>query len=339
MKLLICTQKVDKSDPVLGFFHRWIIEFSKHFESVTVICLYEGEHELPINVKVLSLGKEKGKSSIKYTLRFYKYIWKERKNYERVFVHMNQEYILIGGLFWKLCRKKIYMWRNHYSGSRLTSIAVAFCTKVFCTSRFSFTAKYKKTAFMPVGIDTEFFKYTPAIVRIPKSILSQGRISPSKNIHILVEVFGALNRKGITFTASIYGDPLPRDMEYYTSLKKRVQELGLGEIVTFYSALCYRDLPNVYSKHQIFVNLSPSGMYDKTMFEAAACGCVVVALNKDLKTIFGDAYVSESDDPEVIAEKIAPFISPVLTENNLREITKKEHDLAFLGKRIAEEVV
>src|SRR3989344_6741688 len=57
MRLLIVTQKVDKNDPVLGFFHRWIEKFAKNFERVTVICLGKGEYNLPANVKVLSLGK------------------------------------------------------------------------------------------------------------------------------------------------------------------------------------------------------------------------------------------------------------------------------------------
>src|SRR5581483_12297211 len=90
MKLLILTQKVDKNDPVLGFFHGWLREFANHFEFITVIALGVGEYELPQNVRVLSLGKESGVSKLKYLSRFYKYIWQERKNYEKVFVHMNQ---------------------------------------------------------------------------------------------------------------------------------------------------------------------------------------------------------------------------------------------------------
>ena len=72
MKLLIVTQKVDKNDPILGFFHRWIEEFARHVEFVTVICLGVGEYSLPVNVKVLSLGKEKKKSRLKYIFMFYK---------------------------------------------------------------------------------------------------------------------------------------------------------------------------------------------------------------------------------------------------------------------------
>jgi len=66
MRLLIITQKVDKNDPILGFFHRWIEEFAKYCQSIIVICLQKGEYNLPKNIKILSLGKEKGKSKIKY---------------------------------------------------------------------------------------------------------------------------------------------------------------------------------------------------------------------------------------------------------------------------------
>jgi len=73
MKLLICTQMIDKNDPILGFFHRWVEEFAKHFEHIHVICLKEGQHTLPQNVTVHSLGKEGGESRIKYVIRFYRF--------------------------------------------------------------------------------------------------------------------------------------------------------------------------------------------------------------------------------------------------------------------------
>ncbi len=38
-RILIVTQTVDTQDPVLGFFVRWIEEFAKHAEELTVICL------------------------------------------------------------------------------------------------------------------------------------------------------------------------------------------------------------------------------------------------------------------------------------------------------------
>src|SRR4051812_42401773 len=133
MRLLVVTQAVDLDNPVLGFFHSWIEEIAKHFESVVVVCLFEGRHALPSNGEVFSLGKEKKETNrALYTQRFLALVWGLRSKYDSVFVHMNQEYVLAAGWIWILLGKRIYLWRNHYAGSIATDVAAAFCTKVFC---------------------------------------------------------------------------------------------------------------------------------------------------------------------------------------------------------------
>jgi len=179
MRILICTQVMDKKDSALGFFQKWVASLAPHYEGVEVICLKEGDHSLPSNVRVHSLGKETSAGlrfmkRFRYVIRFYSLIWNLRKNYDIVFVHMNQEYILLGGFLWKLFSKKIFMWRNHYDGSILTDIAATFCEKVFCTSKFSYTARYKKTVLMPVGVDEESAHMDESIARTPRSILFLG---------------------------------------------------------------------------------------------------------------------------------------------------------------------
>src|SRR3989344_9148845 len=103
MRLLVLTQKIDPGDDILGFFYGWLLKFAENFKSVTAVCLEAAKtFNLPGNARVLSLGKENGRSRLKYVLNFYKHIWKERENYDAVFVHMNQEYVLLGGLLWKI---------------------------------------------------------------------------------------------------------------------------------------------------------------------------------------------------------------------------------------------
>ena len=146
MKLLIITQKVDRNDPILGFFHRWIIEFAKHFESIAVICLFEGEHNLPANVKVLSLGKEEGgariSKTLRYIVRFYNYIWRERKNYDAVFVHMNPIYVVLGGVLWRMWKKKISLWYTHKSVDLKLRAAEKFVHFIFTASRSTSCKRY-----------------------------------------------------------------------------------------------------------------------------------------------------------------------------------------------------
>ena len=75
MRLLIYTQKVDKNDPVLGFFHQWIEEFAEHLDALEVVCLEKGEYTLPGNARVTSLGREEGKGRMTYVWRFYKHLF------------------------------------------------------------------------------------------------------------------------------------------------------------------------------------------------------------------------------------------------------------------------
>ena len=267
MNLLILTQKVNKNDPILGFFHRWIEEFSKKFEKVTVICLEKGEYNLPSNVKVYSLGKESGKSKIKYVKNFLNLILGLHKEYDSVFVHMNQEYILLGGFIWKILRKKIYFWRNHQFGNTFTRIAVWFADKVFCTSKFAFVAKYKKTILMPVGINTNVFK---SEIRNPKSeirnkILFLGRMDTIKKPDLLVEALNILDKKGIDFVCDFYGNPTPDTGDYFESLKNKVEKLNLKNKINFYKSVPNYETPKIYREHNIYVNLTPSGSFDKTI--------------------------------------------------------------------------
>ncbi len=342
MKLLILTQKIDVNDPILGFFHRWVEEFSKNFEQITVICLQKGEYNLPQNTKILSLGKENFRlfQKFKYLFNFWKYIWQERKTYDFVFVHMNQEYVLLGGIFWKLFGKKIYIWRNHHAGSFLTDVAVAFCEKVFCTSKYSYTAKYKKTVLMPVGIDTnKFIKLESSKVnKIRNSILFIGRISPSKNIHLFIEALGILKDEGISFTANIYGDASPDDILYFEKLTLRARELGLEDILKFQKGVPNHRTPEIYNSHEIFVNLSSSGMYDKTIFEAMACGGLVLASNDNLRDQIDDRLVINNRKAEEVATRLTMILA-LLEEEKQKIISDnikfaETHSLNHLSEKL-----
>ncbi len=311
MKLLIITQKVDKNDPILGFFHRWIIEFAKHCESIVVICLEKGTYELPANVRLLSLGKEKGKSRVKYLKNFYKYIWSERKNYDVVFVHMNQEYVLLGGLIWHLLRKNIYMWRNHVRGGMPTRLAVLFSNKVFCTSKQSFTARFKKSLIMPVGIDTDLFTPNSKSFKSKGSILYLGRIAPIKNIEMIIESIAELKKDGELIRLTIVGNSTPTDSWYYKSLKKMVLRMNLVDVVEFRPAVPNYHAVNYYISNEIFINATPAGSADKTIFEAMSCGTIVVVSNEEMinNVSFGGYVFNKSNG-------LAPVLKTILNMND-----------------------
>lgn len=345
MKLLIITQKVDKTDPVLGFFHNWIINLAQNFDKINVVCLEQHEHNLPQNVFVYSLGKELKsngynlKSKLKYIFNFYKYIWKLRGDYDAVFAHMNQEYVILGWTLWKLWGKKIFLWRNHPEGNFLTRVAVWVSDRVFCTSPQSFTARYKKTELVPIGVDIERFKDLK-IERLKKSILFLGRMDKIKRPDLLLEALDILHKKGINFVCDFYGDPTKGSEEFYVSLQTKTSELGLQNKVYFYPGVSNNQTPTIYSDHEIFVNLTALGSMDKTILEAGACGCIPISINKILDgETEADLTIGEVN-PESVAERLTEILGKSedrkqIIRQQIRKFIEEKHSLDALIQKLS----
>ncbi len=335
MKLLIVTQAVDLDDSILGFFHRWIEELASRCESVLVICLREGRHQVPQNVRVLSLGKDVGASRMSYVWRFYHYLFAYRHEYDAVFVHMNQEYVLLGGMFWRQWKKRVYLWRNHWSGNFLTRIAVTLSDTVFCTSKSSFTAQFKKTKIMPVGIGDE----TSHAIRLANSILYLGRFAPSKHPEVLVDALHILKERTITFSASFYGSPLAKDEAFENAVKSRAQDV---QNVSFHRSVPHPETHAIYGAQEVFVNLSASGMYDKTLFEAAAAGCLIIASSRDFAETAGEQFVFKQNNPQDLARILEELLTmtaeeKAATRTHFQELARA-HSLPALADRLISEM-
>lgn len=341
MRLLVCTQKVDKNDDVLGFFHGWLLEFAKHFSRVTVICLEEGAHDLPSHVRVFSLGKERHCSRPR-PLRILQYIGvfvrnavRMRKEYDAVFVHMNQEYVLLGGLLWRLLRKKVVLWRNHAKGNALTRLAVAFADAVCHTSPKAYVAGYKKAMRLGIGIDTDFFT-PPRELPDPSSILFLGRLDPVKKADVFVE---ALARIFAPFTAHLYGSPTDAASLYAKKIRKAAEPLVARGVLSIRESVPFKETPALYQKHALYVNLTPSGSFDKTIGEAAASGCIIVCANQALKGVVRKEFLADDKDPRDVTRAIEAALHMPPQERaeesqKLRAYVESDHSLSLLARRI-----
>src|SRR4029077_9428208 len=100
-RLLFVTQKIREDDDDLAFVILWVKEFIRQGFHVEVICLEKGafDDSFPVH----SLGKESGGGKIARALKFLRLI--ATLKYDRVFVHMNPEYITLGGWLWFVRRK------------------------------------------------------------------------------------------------------------------------------------------------------------------------------------------------------------------------------------------
>lgn len=263
MKLLICTQRVERNDPVLGFFARWIEEFKKH-------CAVE-----IISLKDLGPG---GKVSRAWRLlRLVR-----RGEYDAVFVHMNPEYLVVAGWLWRLLGKKTGLWYTHKNVDLKLRIATRFTDVIFTASKESFRLPSGKVRVMGHGIDTDFFCPDPNVVR-GNAALSVGRLMRSKRHDLAIRAAVREHRE-----LRIAGEGPERK-----NLETLARELGAN--VIFLGALTQTQLRDEYRKASYLIHTSETGSLDKVVLEALACGCPVQTNDPALKHLeqAGPGYIRE----------------------------------------------
>lgn len=316
MKLLICTQAVDKNDPMLGFFIRWIEEFAKHVGRIEIICLKEGKHTLPTNVRVHSLGKERGAASgAAYAWRFLSLAWKLRHEYDTVFVHMNPEYIVVAGLLWRLMHKRIALWYTHKSVNLKLRIAVLFAHVVFTASPESFRLQTKKLRVIGHGIDVDFFSPDSKVSR-GTAILSAGRLSPTKRHDLVIRA-----AEHFLYEVRIAGEGPERK-----NLESLALNLSISSRIHFLGAQTQEQLREEYRRAGVFIHMSETGSLDKVVLEALACGLPVITTST---TLVGLPITVVPTTPDAIAKEVLairqtdtqPLITYVREHHSLQKLT------------------
>lgn len=351
MKLLILTQKIDINDDLLGFMNNWVAEFAKYCEKITVIALGVGRHDLSANVKVLGLGKEEYSRHsrairiLAFIYRFYKYIWQERKNYDKVFVHMNKEYVWFGWLLWKLIGKKIIFWYAHYKTELPAKISLFLSDKIVTSTRLACKYKSKKMTVVGQGINTDFFRNLNYGQSNQINLLSLGRISPVKNINTLIRAMAKIVKENDKIFLNLVGEPGHEYKGYFQGVKDLVKNLGLEPRVKFHGRISNSETLEFYNKNDIFINLTVSGSFDKTTLEAMACERLILVSNAVFKEIFPKdlqkILMFKERDENDLARKLINLIN--LSEDKKNEIKKinreiiiNNHSLKNLVKNIME---
>ena len=340
MKLLIITQKVDMNDGNLGFFHSWLEKLAEKAD-IFIIGNYVGKYDLPENVKVFSLGKER---RVDRLVKIFKYQWfllKLLPRVDGVFFHMCPEYVLGAHLWPKIFRKKTLLWYTHKSVNWKLKLAEKLTDKIFTASKESFRLPSKKVEITGHGIDVNKFKSQKSKVKSDKfTIVTAGRISEVKNLHLLIDVAEILKnknlsagRQGFNFEIRIAGAPiLESDKIYFEKIKNLIKEKKLDDIVEFVGPISNKYIAEFYQSGDLFINLSDTGSLDKAVLEAMACGLKTITSNEAFKNILKENNIADKN-PENIAVKI---INLAKSEKNysLVEYVDKNHSLDNLVEKI-----
>ena len=338
MKLLVITQVMDTEHPILGFFHAWVLELSKQCEQVHVICLQEGVHTLPDNVHVHSLGKEAGKGRLVYLMRFFSLIWKLRHQYDNVFVHMNQIYVILGAPFWRAWGKKVGLWYAHGSISLSLKIATILTHIIFTSTPEGFRITTAKRVIVGQGIDTTLFTPGNKLLTDIKRLVTVGRISPSKNIDTLLKACAVLKDKGVLFHFRIVGvATTDSERQYEARMRQLASQLNLEDSIEWTGAVPHRELPPLLQQSDIFIHDGATNSLDKALLEAALCGCIVVSSNpayRSLTQALAPDLLFVPKDHQALAARILQASTQQIAANTVTAHVAQTYDIATLTSNI-----
>ncbi len=347
MNLLIITQKVDIKDDNLGFFHRWLEKLAEKVDKLYIICLSEGEHHLPQNTTVYSLGKERGYLKLRQLFRLQKFLLKNLPKVDGIFFHMCPIYAVVSYPLAKIFRKKMILWFLHKEVKWKLKLAEKCVDKILTASKESCRLKNrKKIEITGHGIDTDFFKPLSSDIERQTSnifkILLVGRISPIKDQETLIEAVDILvNQKNFkNIEVKTIGSVLEDyDKKYFQRIKKLIGRKGLVSYIKFLGGRPHQEIVKFYQGGDLLVNLCPTGGMDKVVLEAMACELPVLVCSetfrKDLER-YADKLIFQEKNYQDLAQKIldSRVLDTIEVGNYLRNQVIRNHNLNNLTEKI-----
>ncbi|MBI4881282.1 MAG: glycosyltransferase family 4 protein [Planctomycetes bacterium] len=343
MRLLVLTQKLDREDPILGFAHGWIEALARCVERVIVAPLLAGAHELPANVEVRSLGKERGARGFALLASFARVVGGACRSREvdAILAHMVPRYAVYAAPFALPRRIPIYLWYTHKGVDWSLRLAEPLVRKAFTASAQSFRLRSRKKVVTGHGIDTRLFRPPEEGAAPPQhDVALIGRIAPAKDPLALVEAFGILARRGRALSALVAGGTLlARHDAYQRRVEERIAELGLAERFTFLGPVPHPRVREVFLGATFLVAPSLTGSLDKTVLEAMACGRLTLTCNESFRELFGELaplLMFERGDAGGLAERLLHLLHLPAGERarlgqSLRERVLRDHDLERLA--------
>jgi len=337
IRVLMLTPRVDPEEDVFGFIYNWVREIGRRVDKLLVLTVRSGSEEhlraLPSNVIVYQLGERKGLARICYAARvILRAILRERVDV--VFTHMYVEFALFAAPIARLFRKPVVMFYAHGAVDTKLKIATLLVNRVVTSSEKGFRIDTPKRTVVGQGIDVE--KFCAGGERESRTVLYVGRLSPVKNIEVLIKAASLL--EGVKVV--IVGKPYERDSSYLEYLKEEIERQGMRNRVRFVGDVPHAEVVEYYRRASVFVNPSSTGSLDKTVLEAMACEVPVVTCNEAFADIFDNEMrekcMFKPGDYRELARKIEHFISSDERElrRRLRKVVVENHSIGNLADNL-----
>ncbi|WP_337288312.1 hypothetical protein [Candidatus Methylomirabilis sp.] len=159
MRLLLFNLATDADDPILGFATLWIAALVKRMERIHVITMRAGRIEVPANVRVYSVGKERGYSEPRRAIEFYRHLLQVLRH-DRIdicFSHMVPIFTVLAAPVLKTKGIPIVTWYAHPSLTWTLKLAHHVSDRMVTSVPTAYPHRNDKLVVVGQGIDMELF--------------------------------------------------------------------------------------------------------------------------------------------------------------------------------------
>ncbi|MEP7287237.1 MAG: glycosyltransferase family 4 protein [Chloroflexota bacterium] len=332
MRVLMLTQKIDPTDPLLAFTMGWVEALAARVEHLHVLCLEQQPAMLPDNVTVWSMGKERGNNRQQEIRAFYRALNRVMREVDVVFCHMIPRYALLAAPYAIAFHKPMLLWYVHRHVNAELRFAIAACKTIATAVPDSFPLPTNKLRVLGHGIDTTYFAPDPTCPREePPLIIQVARLMPIKRQDCLLRSLATDKLNGVN--VALVGDvPRGQDRGYLDGLKALAADLGITNRVLFTGSLQIDAVRDLYRRASVAVNLSPPGLFDKAALESMLTGTPTVVSNPAFDPLLGEytsrLHILAPEDTESLAAGLAALLESNASERQAMTYSIRERVIA-----------
>jgi glycosyltransferase involved in cell wall biosynthesis len=348
-RLLLFNLATDDQDPLLAFTVGWIRALADRVPYVDVVTMRSGTADLPGNVRVYSVGKERGWTEARRLVEFYRRLGLllHEQSYDACFAHMQELFALLAAPLLRPKRVPITLWYCHPHTPLQLRAAIKVVDRVISADASSCRVPTSKLVATGHGIDTD--RFVPAFCqRSQFRLLVVGRITPLKRLDLLVDAIACLqDRLPQGLEVRLIGPTSVGDTAYEADLRQRAAELGVASLINFVGSLGTEALVAEYQAADALVSLHIVGSFDKSALEGMSCGLPLLTTNPAFAPIMTDADAPgliPDGDVGALAQGIELLASAPVEERRqwglaLRAEVVRSHSLQRLADLLVDEIL
>lgn len=348
MRILLVNFQMDMNSTALAWQHSVACKLAEACKKIVVLTEKLVPFDQPANMEIYQiphflfwppfrwLGS-------KWLLNIPVYYLCKRNQFDACFIHMSMEWTYrLFPCFWRF-NLPVLLWYAHGTVTRRLYLAHRCANRVITSTREGFRIPSTKLKVIGQGIDTSIFEIQQ-VIEPQTDIISVGRISRRKRVHLMLQVIDSLVKMNPTININLrlIGTTLTKDdVAYEQELKSFIVKRGLHNYIEFVGHVPITSIPKFYRSAFLHLNVSQTGSMDKAVLEALSCGCPVLTSNEAFIEVLGGSYpefMVKDERPEAIAKQALLFYESrrQVDRNALRVVVLGQHDLQTYVHKIFE---